>query len=264
MVACSDPGSGLEPVPTVTAPPDKSVAATTAVATTTTATTTTATTATPSTTVSAAATTATAAPVPTAVTTTTLALSDGPWRVVASIPEVVEPGLYYELDLPGLYAYFPTKVAVDDQVFWTMNELDRPIIEAYLQAQLTINRAMVSRPMNFDDPGWDLYFEDGGVAYQRDVLSVLSDGGAALDMSRGYVLRPWIIEDDRTAIGAIVVDCISDGSVLRRPDGTLAPGSVEGWARYGVAVSMSRSDGLWRVVTISRWEDACDDFGPSQ
>jgi len=215
-------------------------------------------------TTTATATTTTAPTVPVAVTTTTLALTDGPWRVVTSIPEVVEPGLYYELDLPGLYAYFPTKVAVDDQVFWTMNELDRPIIEAYLQAQLTINRAMVTRPMNFDDPGWELYFEDGGTSYQRNVLSALNDGGATLDMSRGYVLRPWIIDDDRTAVGAIVVDCISDGSVLRRADGTLAPGSVEGWARYGVAASMSRADGVWRAVTISRWEDACDSFGPSQ
>lgn len=202
--------------------------------------------------------------VPAAVTTTTLALTDGPWRVVSSVPQVVEPGLYYELDLPGLYAYFPTKVSVDDQVFWTMNETDRPIIEAYLQAQLTINRAMVSRPMNFDDPGWTLYFEDGGEVYQGKVLSALNDDGAALDMSLGYVLRPWVIEDGRTPSRATVVDCISDGSLLRRSDGSLAPGSVEGWAMYGVAASLALTDRTWKVATITSWDDACDAYGPSQ
>lgn len=245
-------------MPAVTAPPDRSVAATTAVATTTTATT-----ATPSTTVAAAATTtATATPEPTAATTTTLALTDGPWRVVTSIPEVVEPGLYYELDLPGLYAYFPTKVAVDDQVFWTMNELDRPIIEAYLQAQLTIKRTMLTRPMTFDDPSWARYFEDGG-AGMRQVLQPRSDDGLALNMDLGIVMRPWVIEDGRTDTEALVVDCVNNGSLLERVDGSLSATSAPGWMTNDYAASMVNVDGQWKMRVLSSWEAACGVFGPS-
>lgn len=256
MVACSDPDSGLEPVRSASAPPNGSVASTT----------TTATSSTTSTTVAVAATTttvtATAPTVPVAVTTTTMALTDGPWRVVTSIPEVVEPGLYYELDLPGLYAYFPTKVAVDDQVFWTMNELDRPIIEAYLQAQLTIKRTMLTRPMTFDDPGWSLYFEDGG-AGMRQVLQPRSDDGLALNMDLGIVMRPWVIDDQRTDTEALVVDCVNNGSLLERVDGSLSATSAPGWMTNAYAASMVNVDGQWKMRVLSSWESACGVFGPS-
>ncbi|MEQ1700328.1 MAG: hypothetical protein ABMA25_09465, partial [Ilumatobacteraceae bacterium] len=146
LVACSDPGASLDTV----APTTSTAAGTTTTATTVAGTEPVAT--------DAVTTVATTEP----VTPTTLALTDGPWTVVASIPEVTEPGLYYELSLPGLYAYFPTKVSADDQVFWTMNDTDRPVIEAYLHAQLTINQSMLTRPMDFTLDGWDQYFADGG------------------------------------------------------------------------------------------------------
>jgi hypothetical protein len=197
-----------------------------------------------------------------ATTATTLALTDGPWTVIGSIPEVTEPGLYYELSLPGLYAYFPTKISADDQVFWTMNDTDRPVIEAYLNAQLTINQAMLTRPMDFTLPGWQQYFADAGASYQANVLKPLSDAGQAVDMALGYVLRPWVIDDGRTATTAQVVDCIHDGSLLRFSDGSLGSDSVEGWVEWGVVTSMTLTDAGWQVTAISSWEDACSAFGP--
>lgn len=197
------------------------------------------------------------------VTSTTLALTpEGPWHVVSSIPEVVEPGLYYELSLPGLFAYFPTKVSPDDQVFWTMNEVDRPIIEAYLHAQLTINRTMLSRPMTFDDPGWAMYFEDGGVRV-REVLQPRSDDGLALNMDLGIVMRPWVIEDGRTDREALVIDCVNNGSLLQRIDGSLAATSAPGWRTNDYAASMVKVDGRWKMRLLLGWEDACGVFGPS-
>ena len=245
LLACSDPGNTLDTVaPTVstTAPPSTVASTTTAATTTTLAATTTLT---PTTAVS---------------TANTLALTDGPWTVVASIPEVTEPGLYYELSLPGLYAYFPEKINDDDPVFWTMNEADRPIIEAYLNAQLTINQAMLTRPMDFNLAGWDLYFEDGSQTQQS--LRAWSDAGQALDMDQGIVLRPWVIEDARTDTAATVIDCLADGSVMRTPAGDLAPGSTPGRGFHGYSVSMELLDGRWQVTELGLWEDACKLFGP--
>ena len=227
LLACSDPGQTLETVAptTSTATPPSSAATTTTAAA--------------STTVEA---TTTLTPTTAVSTANTLALTDGPWTVVSSIPEVAEPGLYYELSLPGLFAYFPEKINDDDPVFWTMNEADRPIIEAYLNAQLTINQAMLTRPMDFNLAGWDLYFEDGGANTQQ-LIQPRSDAGQVLDIGPGYVMRPWIIEDGRSPTVATVVDCQTIGSVMRSADGSLAPGSSEGWGRHGLSISMVVLDG---------------------
>lgn len=226
----------------------------------------TASTAVPATTTSLAATTTTTVvaattTVPGPVTPTTLALTDGPWHTVTSIPEVVEPGLYYELSLPELYAYFPAKVAPDDRVFWTLSEADRPIIEAYLNAQLTIHEAMLTRPMDFNLDGWDRYFEDGGTSMQG-VLRPRSEDGLALNMDLGYVMRPWVIENERTTTTAIVVDCVNNGALLQHVDGSLAPSSSPGWFTDAYAASMVLVEGRWTLRALTGWEDACTVFGP--
>jgi hypothetical protein len=245
LAACSDPGTTLDTVaPTTTAAAGTTITATTVADTT------------PST--DAPGTTVTTTE---ATTATTLALTDGPWSVVTSIPEVTEPGLYYELSLPGLYAYFPTKISDDDQVFWTMNEADRPVIEAYLHAQLTINESMLTRPMDFNLAGWTQYFEDGGAGYQED-LAIWNNSGQQLSMDLGIVTRPWVIDDDRTETEATIIDCVNDGSTMRGADGSLADGSFNGWGKYGYRVTMAKVDGVWKVRNIGLWEDGCKLFGP--
>lgn len=248
LVACSDSGSTLDTVaPTTTGVADTTTTATTAPATV------------PDTAAPSTAADTTAATEP--VTATTLALTDGPWTVVTSIPEVTEPGLYYELSLPGLYAYFPTKVADDDQVFWTMNDADRPVIEAYLHAQLTINESMLTRPMDFNLAGWDQYFADGGASL-IEIMQPRSDDGLALDTDLGIVMRPWVIDDGRTGTTATVIDCVRNGSVLQRADGSLGPNSTPGWGTNAYAAEMVLVDGNWQVKNLSYWDDACTVFGP--
>lgn len=246
LLACSDPGQTLETVAptTSTATPPSSAATTTTGA--------------PSTTVEA---TTTLTPTTAVSTANTLALTEGPWTVVSSIPEVTEPGLYYELSLPGLYAYFPEKINDGDPVFWTMNEADRPIIEAYLNAQLTINQSMLTRPMDFNLAGWDLYFEDGGASLQED-LRAWNESGQQLSMDLGIVMRPWVIEDGRSDTEVNVVDCINDGSTMRAIDGSLGPGSFNGWGRHGYWVNMVKVDGKWMVRNVGVWSDGCDLYGP--
>jgi hypothetical protein len=245
--ACSDDSSqALDTVaPTTTGVVDSTTTTTTVVASTTS--------------VADSTTTSTAAPTTTVPGRTTL--GDGPWHTVASIPTVTEPGLYYELSLPGLYAYFPDKLAPNDQVFWTLNEADRPIIEAYLNAQLTINQAMLTRPMDFNLEGWDLYFEDSG-AGMRSVLQPRSDDDLVLDMDLGIVLRPWIIDDARTDTTATVIDCEHNGALLKRSDGSLGPTSSPGWVINDYATSMVLVDGTWKVRFHGSWEEACTVYGP--
>lgn len=247
LVACSDPGSTLETVPPTTS---SGAAGTTTTATTVADTT-------PGGTDAAVTTAATTEP----VTATTLALTEGPWTVVTSIPEVTEPGLYYELSLPGLYAYFPTKISEDDQVFWTMNDADRPVIEAYLHAQLTINQSMLTRPMDFTLAGWDQYFADGGASL-IEIMQPRSDDDLALNVDLGIVLRPWVIDDGRTETTATVVDCVQNGSVLQRSDGSFGPSSSPGWGVNAYAAEMVLTDGQWQVKNLSYWDDACALFGP--
>ena len=102
LLACSDPGQTLETVAptTSTATPPSSAATTTTGA--------------PSTTVEA---TTTLTPTTAVSTANTLALTEGPWTVVSSIPEVTEPGLYYELSLPGLYAYLTNNPSTVNNAF---------------------------------------------------------------------------------------------------------------------------------------------------
>ena len=61
--------------------------------------------------------------------------ADGPWTLVDSAPGVTTPGLVYEL-MPGLWVYLPVVEDIPNGITWTLNEEDRPIIEAYLQARL--------------------------------------------------------------------------------------------------------------------------------
>ncbi|MDP2293136.1 MAG: hypothetical protein Q8M22_18290 [Actinomycetota bacterium] len=115
--------------------------------------------------------------------------------------------------------------------------------------------------MTFDDPGWSLYFEDGG-AGMRQVLQPRSDDGLALNMDLGIVMRPWVIDDQRTDTEALVVDCVNNGSVLQRQDGSLASTSSPGWGPNSYLASMVLADGDWKMGRLEGWEDACGVFGP--
>ena len=56
---------------------------------------------------------------------------------------VAAPGLVYEL-MPKLWAVIQFEETDESTYPWTLNEADRPIVEAYLQAQLTYYTAITS------------------------------------------------------------------------------------------------------------------------
>ena len=139
LAACTN-GGMTQPstiAPTVATPPAVTSATTSAVAT--------------STTVAdiAGATTSS-----TAVPTVTLS-PDGPWTRVDSAPGVDTPGLFYEL-MPKLWVYLPTVEDLDHGITWVLTEPDRPVIEAYLNAQLTYYVSASSAEI--DDDSWSVVF----------------------------------------------------------------------------------------------------------
>ena len=180
---------------------------------------------------------------------------DGPWRLVDSAPGVTTPGLVYEL-MPKLWAFIQVEETDQSTYSWTLNEADRPIIEAYLNAQLTYFTAVTSTPINLDLPGWTEFYADGGKA-QRDRLAQRRLDGQVVDMDLGVVLQPQVLGDERTNDTAIVSDCILDGSVFRTVDGSLADGSTLGVTRLAWFARMRLVNGSWVVLEEGRVSEGC-------
>jgi len=181
--------------------------------------------------------------------------ADGPWTLVDSAPGVTTPGLVYEL-MPGLWAYLPLVEDIPNGITWTLNEEDRPIIEAYLQARLVFFKAITSAPMNFSSPLWNDLYLDGGERL-IGVVTPLNAAGQVLDLDAGVVLRPTVGGDGRTEVHALVLDCILNGSVFRNSDGSLADGSTPGVGRDGQGSTMQLDGDSWKLDAIADARGAC-------
>ena len=201
-------------------------------------------------------TTAPAAPTTVPVAVPVVGLSpDGPWRLVDSAPGVAAPGLVYEL-MPKLWAVIQVEETDESTYPWTLNEADRPIIEAYLQAQLTYFTAATSDPIDLDLPGWTEFYADGG-ATRRGRLAKRKADGQLVDMDLGVVLYPQVLGDERSSALAIVSDCVQDGSVFRARGGELAVGSTVGISAYDWGARLQRVNGRWVVTQEGTVEGGC-------
>ena len=193
---------------------------------------------------------------PTTIGVDELALSpDGPWRRVETAPGVRTPGLVYEL-VPSMWVWLPVQEDVRHGITWTFNRDDRPVIEAYLQARLTIVRSASALPIDYSDPGWARWFLDGGAAFRR-ILQVREREGERYSLDRGVVLRPVVYGEERTADTAVVVDCTLDGGLWLRPDGTPGEGTSRGIAPVGIATRVRRVAGEWRIEHLAPQPEAC-------
>ena len=175
--------------------------------------------------------------------------AEGPWTLVDSAPGVTTPGLVYEL-MPGLWVYLPVVEDIPNGITWTLNEEDRPIIEAYLQARLVYYLAVTSRPMDFSSEGWNDFYVDGGDRL-KGVMEPRGAAGQMVDLVAGVVLRPTVGGDGRTEVDALVLDCVLDGAVRRNLDGSIAEGSTPGIAAVEVGATLRFVDGLWKVDRIA-------------
>jgi len=182
----------------------------------------------------------------------TLTLSaDGPWTRVDSAPGVDTPGLFYEL-MPKLWVYLPTAEDLDHGITWVFNETDRPVIEAYLRAQLVYFESGVSGGA---DSRWGDYYADGDDTDER--LAVRVGRGERIDLDLGVVLRPAVLGEEREVASALVFDCALDGSVYTTADGGLADGSSTGVAEVGRGFRMSSESGRWLIVDTGSQPEAC-------
>ncbi|MEY4339989.1 MAG: hypothetical protein RLZ14_1839 [Actinomycetota bacterium] len=189
-------------------------------------------------------------------TTTEVGLApDGPWHRVDAVPGVRVPGLAYEL-VPGLWAWLPVDEDVRHGVVWTLTATDREVVEAYLQARLTFVRTTTVSPFAYDDAGWRRWFLDGGAAF-RSLLQVREREGELYSLDRGVVLRPTVLGEGRSATTAIVFDCMLDGGLWLRPDGSPGEGTRRGIAASGVATELRRVDGEWRIGHLAPQPEAC-------
>ncbi len=181
---------------------------------------------------------------------------DGPWTLVASAPGINSVGLIYEL-MPKLWVFLPTQEDRLNGYYWTFNEMDRPAIEGYIKALLTRYRSTDSVPATLDDEGWDLYYTPTNAAIIKPKYQAKSDRGEYTDLDLGVVLRPTVIEDERTEDYTIVLDCEIDGAVLRNEDGSYAASATPGIGEMGYAAGMLRVDGAWKLAQFSSTEIAC-------
>lgn len=182
--------------------------------------------------------------------------ADGPWHLVDAAPGVRAPGLVYEL-VPGLWAWLPVDEDVRRGVVWTFTASDREVVEAYLQARLTIVRAAMPTPFIDDDPGWGRWFLDGGAAF-RAMVRERQRRGETYVLDRGVVLRPTVLGEGRTDDTAIVFDCVLDGGLWVRPDGSPGEGTRRGTYPTGVATRLQRVAGEWRIEHLAEQAEACE------
>ncbi len=231
-----------------TAPPDLTEASTTPTVPPTAA---------PSTTVAA---TTTEEPSTTASPTTapgTVGLSpDGPWTLVDSAPGVEGVGLTYEL-MPKLWVFLPTEPDPEHGVIWTFAEEDREIIEAYLLAMLTTYKSISSVPIDLDTSGWTEHFTADLADSVLPEYQSWVNADVHVDLDLGVVLRPIVLEDDRTESYAVLLDCVLDGAVLRNADGSLAAGATPGVAENGYAYALVLEDGRWKAANSNSEASAC-------
>lgn len=201
----------------------------------------------------------TVATVPPTVTVTDgspLLSPDGPWRLVGSAPGINSVGLIYEL-MPKLWVFLPTQEDRPNGYYWTFNEMDRPAIEGYIKALLTTYRSTDSVPATLDDEGWEWYFTLENAEIIKAAYQATSDRGEFTDLDLGVVLRPIVIEDNRTEDYTIVLDCALDGAVFRNADGSYAVGATPGVIENGYAAGMVRVDGNWKLDQFSSTDVAC-------
>gem|GEM_PF-3706985 len=180
---------------------------------------------------------------------------DGPWRLVASAPGVDTPGLVYEL-MPGLWAYLPVEEDIAAGITWVLTAADVPVIEAYLQAQLTYFRAGTTNPIDLFDPGFEQWFVDGGEAV-RAILKPFADRKEHGSLDEGVVLLPEVLGDERSQSSALVLGCMLDGGVFLTSSGELAQGSSWGTVRTGFTFRMIDDAGHWMVSEFGGAEDQC-------
>ena len=195
------------------------------------------------------------APATTAVAAGVGLSADGPWRLVDSAPGVTTPGLVYEL-IPKLWAFIQLEETDTSTYPWTLNDTDRPIIEAYLQAQLTYYQAITSNPIDLDLPGWTQFYS--GESAELVSLRERKAQGQNADLDLGVVLRPEVLGDERSDVYAIVSDCVLDGSTFRLPDGSFARGSSSGVGELAWGARLSLIDGRWLVDEMGPIEGGCD------
>ena len=193
----------------------------------------------------------TTSPPSTEVPTVTLS-PDGPWTRVDSAPGITTSGLVYEL-MPKLWVYLPTEIDLEHGITWTFNETDRPVIEAYLQAQRTYFEAGTTGVL--DDDVWNQFYDSADRA--DDLMKVRLARGEHIEMESGVVLRPTVLGEDRSDMTAIVFDCTLDGSIYLTVGGDLADGSVWGVVETGRGFRLVRQDDRWLVVRTGTQPEAC-------
>ncbi len=180
---------------------------------------------------------------------------DGPWHLVRSAPGVESRGLVYEL-LPDLWAYLPLQEDVGNGVTWTLTKADVPLVEAYLQARRVFYLATEANPFRLDDPGWRRWYGDEGQGFAA-FLAPRDAAGEVFAREQGVVLRPVVLGEQRTDTTGIVFDCMLDGGVWRRPDGSLGADSVVGVVANGVSTLVSMEGGRWRMGHLAAQPEAC-------
>lgn len=239
LAACVDSGGATAALPPASPPPSTRVATTT-----------------PASTAPPASSTTTTAAATTTVVPRLQLSTDGPWRRVDSAPGITTPGLFYEL-MPKLWAYLPLEMDLEHGIAWTLhNPDDIPVIEGYLRARLTYYQAVTQNPVDLETPDWYRHFVDPAAVY-FGFLADHRSRGEMVDMDLGVVTRPEVIGDERTDRTAMIFDCVSDGGVFLRPDGTLAEGSKRGFGRQGLAFRMVRDAAGWKVLEVGSEPTAC-------
>lgn len=153
----------------------------------------------------------------------------------------------------GLYVHIAWEPDPQDPSVFTVQPDDVEILEAYANAVTTYYRAALTT-LTLDDPDFARYYIDAGAKY-ADSFGQARDGGFALSLGSGVVLRPYVLGDQRTDVSAVVLDCyLQDQAFFRPADGTPSPSDLE---TSPTIATMVLVDGEWKADVVSTEPSAC-------
>ena len=170
---------------------------------------------------------------------------------VSTAPGVHTRGDTRQLLPEGLYVHIAWEADPADPSVFTVQPDDVEILEAYANAVATFYRAAITT-VTVDPDVFGQYFLDNGAKYET-AFQQARNGSYVKALEGGVVLRPYVLADQTSEAGAVVLDC-----VLSQEE-WLSPGDspIGEDQHLGTVATLVLHKGRWMVDTVSSEQQAC-------
>jgi hypothetical protein len=201
-------------------------------------------------------------PTTSAPTTTTMSVTTGIvlppdlGQLVASAPGVATPGDIWQL-APKLWMFLPSESAGDPNLTPPRPE-DAEILIAYARKVDVLFSIGTVAGEPFDLTGLDSVYTPAGLQQRLPTIEQAQAAGHYQELGDGVVVRPRVLSEPRSDLGAVVFDCRLTSSYIALPSGEPAPGERRGHRTIGLFSKFELTEhGHWKTALDGSEELAC-------